>query len=145
MMERLLIITILILFTTLSHAEEFDVCKDMVIDNVTEMAFGQHGILYTGEVTCYRDNDKNILKSKRAFKNGKPIGRHICYDDHGVPYNSVSYNHTTIKKHGSNRTRSCNLHRKKAALGYCEQYNPGPVWDDEPCKVNSEKCIFSCK
>ena len=144
-MLRILAIVILITFASFIQADKFDACSDVIIDDVTEMAFGQHGIIYTGEVICYRDSDKQILKSKRTFENGKPIGRHICYDEYGTPDDSISYNHTKIKKHGKNQTRLCNLHRKKAALGYCEQFNPGPSWDDEPCEDNNDECIFICK
>ncbi|MFK5894608.1 MAG: hypothetical protein QM504_15410 [Pseudomonadota bacterium] len=42
------------------YGKGFDTCNDMIIDQVTEMAFGQHGILYTGEVTCYRDKENKI-------------------------------------------------------------------------------------
>ena len=127
------------------HAKEYDICKDAVIDDVTEQAFGQHGILYTGEIICYRDNEKTILKSKRTYVNGKPIGRHICYDDQGFEDDSVSYNNTSIKKHGYNTYFLCKKYGNSYGMNHCESDMVNPSWRDRPCNENSEKCIFRCK
>jgi len=74
-MYRLLIsICILALISsTKVTAKNFDVCRDLIVDQVTEMAFGPHGIPYTGKVICYRDEEKTILKYERSFENGVPL------------------------------------------------------------------------
>ena len=81
----------------------FDICKDTVIDDINEKAYGAHGVLYSGEIICFRDKEKITLKYKRYFENGKPIGRHICYDKKGIPYSSIQYDHTSIRKTSVNK------------------------------------------
>ena len=144
-MIKVLTITLLLSLIMPLHAKEYDICEDVVIDDVTENAFGQHGILYTGEIICYRDIEKTILKTKRTYDNGKPIGRHICYDDQGVENYSVSYDHTKIKKHGYNTYSTCKKYGNTYGIVHCKSDMTNPTWSDRPCKENSEKCIFRCK
>lgn len=133
----------LLLFTShYCNATEFDVCKDVVIDQVTGYAFGQHGIYYSGEVTCYRDKEKAILKSQRFYENGKPLGRHICYNKEGLAEFSISYNHTSTIKHSFNYAlRNSN----KGIFGEsvkCDESPDGACWNDSVCKENDKWCVF---
>lgn len=78
MKYTLLVIVATLNLAGLALADSFDPCKDVIIDQVTEMAFGEQGLPYTGKIVCYYDEDKTRLKSKRIFDKGIPIGSHIC-------------------------------------------------------------------
>lgn len=131
------------------YDKEFDTCSDMIIDQVTEMAFGQHGIPYTGEVTCYRDKEKQILKSKQFYTDGVPVGRHICYTDDGVPLDSISYDNTSRKESGYNAT----YYREKYGgdigfgLGFdeCVSADLSVCWRDRKCTEGADNCMFRCE
>jgi len=139
-MIRALTILLLFSYSALSHATEYDICKGAVIDDVTEQAFGQHGILYTGEIVCYRDAEKTILKYKRTYDHGKPIGRHICYKDNGVPHYSISYDHTSVKKYSLNYA----LFKTYRDNMDCTYGIDGACWKDRPCTAKYARCTFHC-
>ena len=126
-------------------ASQFNVCKDLVIDQVTERAFGQQGAPYTGEVLCYRDEDNTIPKSRRAFDDGRPIGRHICYDKKGIPHYSVSYDQSLTKKYSYNYANSSRLFGARTGNRICQPSESEPCWRDRSCKGNEKECVFSCK
>ena len=141
------IFTCLTLFITSPvFASEFDVCNDTIIDQVTEMAFGQHGIIYSGEVACYRDKDKKILKFKRFFDKGKPIGRHICYNSKGEKQSFMSYNKTSIKTHGFYIDKTTSNKSPFLPEIICNSGNNETCWAEwRKCKEGDKYCTFYCK
>lgn len=140
MIIRTLIATLLLTVSACSYAEEFDICKDIVIDQVTEMAFGEQGVPYTGKVTCYRDVEKTILKYTRAFDNGKPIGRHICYSNNGKPTSSISFDNSNTRKRGMELSGW----NGKFGARKCAEDNIGACWTDRVCESHHD-CTFQCK
>jgi len=141
--------TILTLFIFLPsincYADYFNVCKDIVIDQVTGQAFGQHGVLYSGEVVCFRDKDEKILKYKRFYENGNPIGRHICYKKDGTPSYSISYDHTKVKKFSYNYAPTNAMENNFGGPVKCETSIDGACWKDDKCgNSNDTRCIFRC-
>ena len=78
-MHKLLAITIIMIPTIVLCDEIVRECNEVLIDEVTEMAFADQGQPFTGKVECYYDNEKNKLKSVRTFVNGIPTGTHSCY------------------------------------------------------------------
>ncbi len=143
-MKKILTIIILFSYFTCLHANEYDICKGIIIDDVTEKAYGQHGLLYTGEAICYWDPEKTILKSKRTYDNGIPVGRHVCYEKDGVPDYSISYNHTKIRNYSFNYS---DARLKKFVSGVkidCIQGEDGACWSGWACKPNDAQCTFTC-
>ena len=146
-MIRILTIMLLLSSSSWLQAVEFDLCNDTVIDAETEDAYGPHGIPYTGEILCYRDKDKKILKSKRAFDNGKPIGKHICFNKDGAKSTYMSYNKTKIRAKGIyTGKRTSNeaswFHPKVECTGGISE----ECWTvGRECKQGDKYCVFSCR
>lgn len=144
-MLKFLILILLFLTATQLQSAEYDICEGVVIDDVTGMAYGQHGMPYTDEIACYWDKEKSLLKSKRAYESGRPIGRHICYEQNGVPAYSISYDHTKTKKRSSNYT-TINAEMNRRLGPYpCVEGIDGACWNDKPCKPDDNRCKFKCK
>ena len=134
----------LLVFSSSAHANEFDICEGITIDDVTEKAYGQHGTLYTGEAICYWDKEKTILKYKRTYQNGKPVGRHICYEKDGIAKYSISYN---FSKHKSYSFNYSDAHLKSIISPVkidCATDKEGSCWKDRACGTNNPNCIFTC-
>ena len=146
-MIKIFTIILVTILSADSEANEFDYCKDVIIDSVTEEAFGPHGIPYTGEVTCYRNKEKTILKSKRTFNNGKPTGPHICYSVKGDKKHFVSYDNTSRKKYGRIAEKPSYIF---FGIAYFKKHydcsiGDNQCWFVEECKVNEKRCVFTCK
>ena len=142
-MKSLLII--FLLFTSSVQALEFDVCKDTVIDQTKEIAYGQHGIPYSGKIICFRDEEKTILKYKRYFVKGKPIGRHICFDEEGIANESVSYDNSGKKKHGYNYTAFSKKWNYTIKGVDCPADITAICWRERPCDDKLKDCSFKCE
>lgn len=134
----------LLSFFTISHinASEYDICTDLIIDQTHEIAYGPHGIPYTGKITCYRDKDKNMMKYERAFENGKPIGLHICYTREGKKRSFINYNNTK-------KTRGFYLNAYNASRNRWPEYTicggePEECRYERPCMEHDKDCKFSC-
>ena len=69
----------ILLIPNLLNASSFDRCNDVVVDEVTDIAYGEQGLLFSGEKICYYDGDNTKIKYIRIFEKGVPIGEHICY------------------------------------------------------------------
>lgn len=141
---KILLTIILLLFTSYSFANEFDNCNGVTIDDVTEKAYGEHGNLYTGEAVCYWDKEQTILKYKRVYQDGNPVGRHICYERNGIANFSIIYNLSKLKRYSYNYSEE---HLKSITISTkidCESDKEGSCWKDRDCGSNNPECIFTC-
>ena len=145
MIMRILTITVILIHSSWLQAVEFDLCNDTVIDAVTEEAFGPHGIPYSGEIICYRDKEKTVLKSKRAFDKGNPIGQHICYSRTGEKGAYMDYNYTDIRTKGFYTTLKPKINKSFYPAIKCNSEVPETCWTEgRKCKKGDKWCLFQC-
>ena len=110
MRERL--VFCLILICTIATAEEslvegqltendFRNCEDVLVDDVTDMAFGDQGQPFTGKVRCFYDTKMKFIKSERVFDEGTPVGSHHCFFWNGIIKYTIIYKNGKRYKLGS--------------------------------------------
>ena len=119
-------------------AVEFDPCYDVIIDQVTDMAYGEQGAPYTGEVVCFYNDAKTLPKIRRTFEDGLPVGRHICYPDINhyswqTYSKSISYNQGIKISEGFAED-----------VGGCNDREEDECWHDRSCKEPNVSCRLSC-
>jgi len=143
-MIKTLFTILLLTYISSTLANEFDICEGITIDDVTEKAYGQHGILFTGEAVCYWDEEKTILKYKRSYQNGNPVGRHICYEQDGIAKYSISYNLSKLKSYSFNYSDEHFKNIISSIKTDCITDKEGSCWQDRACGFNNPECIFTC-
>ena len=99
-MNKFIILIILVISPPAVSEEIVRACGEVLVDEVTEMAFADQGQPFTGKVKCYYDNDTDRLKSERTFVDGIPTGTHYCYERDGSLNYSIIYDKGKRYKRG---------------------------------------------
>ena len=80
---------------------DFRNCEDVLVDDVTDMAYADQGQPFTGKVRCFYDDEMKFLKSERVFDAGVAIGSHHCYYRDGPRKYSIIFKDGKRHKLGS--------------------------------------------
>ena len=126
-MNKKIILFLVLLAPCNSYAETVRMCDEILIDDVTDMAFGDRGKPYSGVVECFYDKENSMKRYERSFIDGIPVGTHYCYARDGDPLYAIQYKNG--KKH---KLGVYSRARKSWGFLHCiSEHNPKNLCEDE--------------